>query len=96
MSKKTIFVLLIQLYSLNTFAEELDESGLYIKIPCPGKICWGQCCVIPGYICCEDNLFCARDVQYCSHGHYSSIDITTTQLFAMNIFINYYTRLTFF
>ena len=85
MNKITIYTILIQLYLTTAFAKESDEPELFIKTPCPGQICGEQCCVVAGYICCDDNLFCAKDAQFCSDGSNFSVILTINQLCVLQI-----------
>ena len=65
MNKEIICMIIIQLYVTNTVCNESNESELLKEIPCPGNICGEKCCTEPGYICCNNNLFCAREVKHC-------------------------------
>ena len=65
MIKAMISLIIIQLYVTNTVCNESNESELLEEIQCPGNICGEKCCTEPGYICCNNNLFCAREVKYC-------------------------------
>ena len=35
------------------------------KMPCAGPICPSGCCPEPGYVCCDDNLYCAETKDDC-------------------------------
>ena len=65
MIKAMITLIIIQLYVTNTVCNESNESELLEEIQCPGNICGEKCCTEPGYICCNNNLFCAREIKYC-------------------------------
>ena len=95
MNKATIYTILIQLYLITAFAKESDESESFIKTPCPGLICGEQCCVVAGYICCDNNLFCAKDAQLCSDGSNFSVILTINQLCALQIIIRQFAHLGF-
>ena len=32
---------------------------------CPGKICPHGCCEVADAVCCENNLYCAKNEEYC-------------------------------
>ena len=95
MNKATIYAILIQLYLAIASAKESDESESFIKTPCPGQICGEQCCVVAGYICCDDNLFCAKDAQFCSDGSNFSVMLTINQLCALQIIVRQFAHLAF-
>ena len=88
MHKATFNVVLIAVLLTQIIAKESNKQELYIKKPCPGNICEGGCCKQVGYICCENNLFCAEDVKFCvdySSGRKFSINILFVQISAIQV-----------
>lgn len=35
------------------------------SVECPGTICEGGCCEIVDFVCCKNNLFCAKEASSC-------------------------------
>ncbi len=43
--------------------QEIDKSTRQ----CDGTVCAGGCCPEPGWVCCDDNLYCAETAVDCPY-----------------------------
>ena len=57
--------IVIIVLTFKSYPIEACSSITYNEVDCPGKICDGGCCTMPNYTCCTNNLFCAKNINFC-------------------------------
>ena len=57
--------IVIIVLTFKSYPVEACSSITYNEVDCPGKICDGGCCTMPNYTCCTNNLFCAKNINFC-------------------------------
>ena len=63
--RQSISIVLLLSLAVDTAVASPKSLRKIAKAPCAGPICPSGCCPEPGYVCCDDNLYCAETKDDC-------------------------------